>query len=145
MRKLLSAFSIPLLAVGFLLAKPQEAKAWFKVCNDTGQDAHVAFAYPEGRTWYSEGWYVVSARTCQEVYPHELRNRTYYVHAQNYDGQTWGDDIRFCNYWVQFRRNFKMAQTKERRANCSPPNKGLMGFRKVNTGDARNFTYRLTD
>jgi hypothetical protein len=33
MRKLLSVFTIPLLAVGFLLAKSQEAKADFKVCN----------------------------------------------------------------------------------------------------------------
>ncbi|MBD2136516.1 DUF1036 domain-containing protein [Anabaena sp. FACHB-1237] len=145
MRKLLSAFSIPLLAVGFLLAKPQEAKAWFRVCNDTGQDAHVAFGYPEGGKWYSQGWYVVSAETCQEVYPHELRNRTYYVHAQDYDGNTWGDDINFCNYWVQFRRRFKREQTDKTRNNCFPPNQGLMGFVEVNTGGARNFTFRLTD
>lgn len=146
MRKLLSVFSIPLLAVGFLVAKPQEAKAWFKVCNQTGQDTHVAFSYPESGTWYTQGWYVIRAGTCQQVYDPELRTQYYYVHAQNYSGQTWGSDLQLCNYWVNYRRNFKMAQTSDRVANCQPPNKSLMPFAKVDTGSrARNFTYNLTD
>ncbi len=143
MRKFLSLLTVPLLAAGFLVAKPGEAKAEFKVCNQSGQDTHVAFGYPENGNWYVRGWFVIANGTCQTVENAPLRSSYYYLHAEDYDGNKWGGDANICTPWVQHRNSFTMQVSREKNATCSPPNKSLMTYRRINTGNARNFTYTL--
>ncbi|GCL42839.1 DUF1036 domain-containing protein [Dolichospermum planctonicum] len=68
MSKLLSVFTIPLLAVGFLLAKSQEAKADFKVCNQGSETACTAVSYKQDNRWFTEGWFLIDSNNCATVY-----------------------------------------------------------------------------
>jgi uncharacterized membrane protein len=90
---------------------PSKAKAWFNVCNRSGEPVSVAFGYfnaedarnvgssrpvttsstaefrpplpSEFTGWRARGWYAVGPGECAQTYPHELwrRNRYYYVYA----------------------------------------------------------------
>lgn len=137
------------------LAFPSPANAWFDVCNKSGEEVTVAFAYldingstpdifgnrepmrPNG--WNSEGWWTLNSGKCARVYPHQLneRNSYFYVHAHSSDGGTWGGNHNFCTISNEFTLGYADKV-------C-----GLNGtwksFSEVDTGNAKNYTYSLTD
>jgi uncharacterized membrane protein len=99
------------------VAIPQgKALAWFKICNQSSEKTHAAFAYsdePDNRSrrsrlpqasvllssWVSQGWWALNPGQCAEVYPHELwrRNRYYYIYAEKASGRgTWSGNQFFC-------------------------------------------------
>ncbi|MBE9092897.1 DUF1036 domain-containing protein [Tychonema sp. LEGE 07203] len=134
---------------------PSAAHAWFTVCNKSTQKVSVAFAYLDinarkpdifgnappqrSRGWTSEGWWSLSSGECAQVYPHELRvrNSVYYVYAKGEDGGLWGGDHNFCT----IREAFTIGLADQR---CGGRGE-FKGFVEVNTGNARNFTYNLTE
>jgi uncharacterized membrane protein len=71
---------------------PSTARAWFDVCNKSGDKAFVAFAYLEidaaesdifgntpprrSRGWTTEGWWNLTSGECARVYPMSLTKET---------------------------------------------------------------------
>ena len=161
--KLLS-FSTPIVLGTFAVLVsdvvfPSAAHAWFTICNKSSSSLSVAFAYmdapdirsycnnvigscpplpPSGRVWNSEGWWSLDSDDCAQVYPHELtkRNSVYYVHAQSSDGSTWGGGNSFCTLSSVFTLAFANSR-------CDYGEWKI--FKEVRTGNARNYTYNLTD
>lgn len=145
-----------------LRAKP--AQAWFQICNKSSQSVAVAFAYldvPDSRNycdafgncrplsggeklWNSKGWWRLNSGECVGVYPHELkkRNSYYYVYARTLDGSSyWKGKNYFCvvdNIYQQF----GLAYADSR---CEGQNTRKLAFQQVYTGNAKNYTYSLTD
>ncbi|MEG3904967.1 DUF1036 domain-containing protein [Microcoleus sp. B4-C5] len=124
------------LAVGMFSFSPP-AQAWFKVCNKSGSTATVAFAYPEGGGWTSHGWYRLKSGECATTYHPSLKNRFYYVYGVSESGGQWGGNHRFCTVESEF----TMASSDRR---CGS-NGEWKGFEQVDTGNAKNFTYTLTE
>ena len=154
---LLTLGSLAVIGSDFLF--PSAAHAWFQICNKSSSSASVAFAYmdapdirsycdniigscpplpPSGRVWNSEGWWSLDSGDCAQVYPHELtkRNSVYYVHAQSSDGSTWGGENSFCTLSSVFTLAFANSR-------CDYGEWKI--FKEVRTGNARNYTYNLTD
>lgn len=159
---LLTLGSLAVIGSDFLF--PSAAHAWFTICNKSSTSVVVAFAYmdapdirsycdtlsrtigncpplpPSGRVWNSEGWWNLDSGDCAQVYPHELtkRNSYYYVYAESNDGgsRVWGGQHSFCTISDAF--TLALADSR-----CEYGDRKR--FKEVYTGDARNYTYNLTD
>src|SRR5258706_11967613 len=66
------------------------AKADFRLCNNTGNRVGIAIGYKENEGWTTEGWWNISARSCETVLRGALVARFYYIYAVDYDrGGEW--------------------------------------------------------
>src|SRR5262245_55441491 len=96
------------LAVGILtmaacvcLAGP--AKADFRLCNNTGNRVGIAIGYKENEGWTTEGWWNISARSCETVLRGALVARFYYIYAVDYDrGGEWSGQAFMCTREKEF-------------------------------------------
>ncbi len=76
------------LACGIGVAAP--AAADFRLCNNTGSRVGIALGYKDADGWTTEGWWNLSARSCETLVKGQLVARFYYVHAVDYDrGGEW--------------------------------------------------------
>jgi uncharacterized membrane protein len=64
-----------------LLISLHPALADFRLCNNTGGRVGVALGYKDADGWTTEGWWNVSARTCETLLRGELVARYYYIYA----------------------------------------------------------------
>ena len=55
------------------------AKADFRLCNNTGNRVGIAVGYKENEGWTTEGWWNISARSCETVLRGALVARFYYI------------------------------------------------------------------
>jgi len=78
----------------------------FRLCNNTGSRVGVALGYKDGEGWITEGWWNVSARTCDTLLRGELVARYYYIYAVDYDRAANGPAMPSC---VRARRNSPFA------------------------------------
>lgn len=161
-KTLISILTAASVGVVVNLFSGQSALAWFQICNNSSENVKVAFAYLEtpdsrnycdifgscypirGQTWMTQGWTYLSNGQCQQVYPHELRKRNshYYVYAESTDGMySWAGNNSFCV--APTKERFTLAAADQR---CNEE-KGAQwrDFKEVYTGNARNFTFRITD
>lgn len=156
LRKLLwPLFSFSTFSV-LIMGTARPAHAWFEVCNQSTQQADVAFAYLDisdsrpidifgtrppaaQRGWISEGWWTLKSGQCARVYPHELRvrNSYYYVYAKGKNGGIWSGKKSFCVTGSAF----TLGAANQR---CGG-NGYWKNFNEVFTGNSRNYTYRLTE
>src|SRR5919198_943550 len=87
------------LFVGVMLgALAGPASADFRLCNNTGSRVGVALGYKDAEGWTTEGWWNLSARSCETLLRGGLVARFYYIYAVDYDrgGEgSWGAYI--CN------------------------------------------------
>lgn len=139
----------------FMPTKP--ALAWFKVCNQsTRQNVSVAFAYLDTdasvpdifgnrepalrRGWNSQGWWNLQSGECTTVFWHQLnhRNSFWYVYAESSDGGVWSGNNYFC---VVPGDEFHLGNANAR---CGGRGKRY-GFSEVNTGNAKDYTFNLTE
>src|ERR1700730_17115484 len=79
-----------LLLRGILLALPlwayaTPAAADFRLCNNTGSRVGIAIGYKDGDGWTTEGWWNLSARSCDTLLKGALVARFYYIYAIDYD------------------------------------------------------------
>src|SRR5437870_12491461 len=51
-----------------------------KLCNTTASRVGVAIGYQDSTGWTTEGWWNISAQTCETLYKGTLSSRFYYVH-----------------------------------------------------------------
>src|SRR4030095_10222724 len=56
------------------------AKADFRLCNNTGNRVGIAIGYKENEGWTTEGWWNISARSCEAVVRGGGGWRLFYLH-----------------------------------------------------------------
>jgi uncharacterized membrane protein len=119
-----------------LLAAP--AKADFRLCNNTGSRVGVALGYKDAEGWTTEGWWNVSARTCETLLRGALVARYYYIYAVDYDrGGEWSGHAYMCSR----EKEFTIRGTE----NCLARGYDRTGFFEVDTAEQRSWTVQLTD
>jgi uncharacterized membrane protein len=137
MPALLSSRLLSLVAAAMLA--PVQAFADFNICNNTGSRVGVAIGYrdPDGG-WTTEGWWNLSARSCETLLKGTLVARYYYIYAIDYDrGGEWSGRAYMCTR----DKEFTIRGTEE----CLARGFDRTGFFEVDTGEQRAWTVQLTE
>jgi uncharacterized membrane protein len=126
------------LAAAALLASASPAAADFRLCNNTSSRVGIAIGYKDGQGWTTEGWWNLSARTCETVLKGNLVARYYYVYAIDYDrGGEWMGQAFMCTRDKEF--------TIRGIGDCLARGYDRTGFFEVDTGEQRAWTVQLTE
>jgi len=126
------------LAAALLTASALPAKADFRLCNNTGSRVGVALGYKDAEGWTTEGWWNVSARSCESLLRGALVARYYYIYAVDYDrGGEWSGHAFMCSREKEF--------TIRGTDNCLARGYDRTGFFEVDTSEQRSWTVQLTD
>ena len=113
-------------------------KADFRLCNNTGSRVGVALGYKDAEGWTTEGWWNVSARSCETLLRGALVARYYYIYAVDYDrGGEWSGHAFMCSREKEF--------TIRGTDNCLARGYDRTGFFEVDTSEQRSWTVQLTD
>ena len=124
--------------VVLLTASAYPALADFRLCNNTGSRVGVAIGYKDTEGWVTEGWWNVTARTCETLLRGSLVARYYYIYAVDYDrGGEWSGHAFMCSR----DKEFTIRGTK----NCLARGYDRTGFFEVDTREQRSWTVQLTD
>ena len=67
LRPAIQALAVGAVLMFALMASARPAAADFRVCNNTGGRIGIAMGYKEGEGWTTEGWWNISARTCESL------------------------------------------------------------------------------
>ena len=114
------------------------AAADFRICNNTGSRVGVALGYKDSEHWTTEGWWNLSARTCETLMRGTLAARYYYVYAVDYDRSgEWGGRAYMCTR----EKEFTIRGTED----CLARGYDRTGFFEVDTGEQPSWTVQLTD
>jgi uncharacterized membrane protein len=125
-----------LAAAGMLVC--QTAEADFRLCNNTGNRVGIAIGYKENESWTTEGWWNISARSCETVLRGTLVARFYYIYAVDYDrGGEWSGQAFMCSR----EKEFTIRGTED----CLARGFDRTGFFEVDTGDQPSWTVQLTE
>jgi uncharacterized membrane protein len=120
------------------LALAAPALADLKLCNTTSSRIGVAIGYQDPTGWTTEGWWNISAQTCETLYKGTLSSRFYYIHAVDYDrGGEWAGKSYMCTG----DKSFTIRGVQE----CGRRGYKSTGFFEVDTQEAKDWTIRLTD
>src|ERR1700731_2987465 len=134
----MTAGLIPALVLAVMCLWNNPAAADFRLCNNTSSRVGCALGYKDAEGWTTEGWWNVSARSCETPLRGTLVARFYYIYALDYDR---GGEIS--------RQALARARDKEftiRGAdNCLARGFDRTGFFEVDTGDQRAWTVQLTE
>jgi uncharacterized membrane protein len=133
--RILGRAAVPAL---LLAISTQEAKADFRLCNNTGSRVGVAIGYKDNEGWTTEGWWNVPARSCETLLRGALVARYYYIYAVDYDrGGEWSGKAYMCSR----EKEFTIRGTE----NCLARGYDRTGFFEVDTSEQRSWTVQLTD
>jgi uncharacterized membrane protein len=125
-------------AVLLLALSAQPTWADFRLCNNTGGRVGVAIGYKDAEGWTTEGWWNISARSCETLLRGALVARYYYIYAVDYDrGGEWSGHANMCSR----EKEFTIRGTE----NCLARGYDRTGFFEVDTGEQRSWTVQLTD
>jgi uncharacterized membrane protein len=114
------------------------ASADFRLCNNTGSRVGVAVGYKDGDGWITEGWWNLSARSCETLLRGTLVARYYYLYAVDYDrGGEWSGKAYMCTRDKEF--------TIRGVENCLARGFDRAGFFEVDTGEQQSWTVQLTE
>ena len=114
------------------------AKADLKLCNATSSRVGVAIGYQDTSGWATEGWWNIASQTCETLLKGALPSRYVYVHAVDYDrGGEWGGKNDMCTN----DKSFAIRGVQD----CEKRGYKRTGFFEVDTGEAKEWTIRLTD
>lgn len=134
-RHLLTACSVCLLAAAWM-ARP--AAADLKLCNASSSRVGIAIGYQDSKGWATEGWWNVAAQTCETLLKGAVPSRFIYVYAIDYDrGGEWAG----TNYMCTNDKTFAIRDVKD----CQRRGYRRTGFFEVDTGEAKDWTIRLSD
>ena len=127
-----------LVAAAFALL-PAPALADFHLCNNTGSRVGIAVGYKDtDGSWVTEGWWNLSARTCETLVKGQLVARFYYVYAVDYDrGGEWAGKAFMCTRDKEF--------TIRGIEDCLARGYDRTGFFEVDTTEQRSWTVQLTE
>lgn len=125
-------------ALFLVLVSALPAKADFRLCNNTGSRVGVAIGYKDAEGWTTEGWWNISARSCETLLRGTLVARYYYIYAVDYDrGGEWSGKAYMCSR----EKEFTIRGTE----NCLARGYDRTGFFEVDTGEQRSWTVQLTE
>lgn len=125
-----------LIVCAFAFAEP--ARADFRLCNNTGSRVGVAVGYKDAEGWITEGWWNISARSCDTLLRGTLVARYYYIYAVDYDrGGEWSGHAFMCSREKEF--------TIRGTDNCLARGYDRTGYFEVDTQEQRSWTVQLTD
>jgi uncharacterized membrane protein len=125
-------------AVAALVATALPARADLKLCNTTSSRVGVAIGYQDKDGWATEGWWNIASQTCETLYKGQLASRYFYVYAIDYDrGGEWAGKSNMC----VGDKAFTIRGVQD----CQKRGHKVGGFFEVDTGDAKDWTVRLTD
>jgi uncharacterized membrane protein len=123
-------------ALALLFATP--AVADFRLCNNTGSRVGIAIGYKDSDGWTTEGWWNLSARSCETLVKGQLVARYYYVYAVDYDrGGEWSGKAFMCTRDKEF--------TIRGIEDCLARGYDRTGFFEVDTSEQRSWTVQLTE
>ena len=122
-----------------LTLAPAPALADFHLCNNTGSRVGIAIGYKdESGGWTTEGWWNLSARSCETLLKGTLVARYYYIYAIDYDrGGEWSGQAFMCSR----DKEFTIRGTED----CLARGFDRTGFFEVDTGEQRAWTVQLTE
>ena len=114
------------------------AAADFRICNNTGSRVGVSIGYKDAEHWTTEGWWNLSARTCETILRGPLVARYYYVYAVDYDRSgEWAGRAFMCTR----EKEYTIRGTED----CLARGYDRTGFFEVDTGEQPSWTVQLTD
>jgi len=126
---------LTLLAVGTSFS---DAKADFRVCNDTKSLVGVALGYSVSGEWKTEGWWQLPGETCASILQGELNSQFYYIYAEDADrGGQWRGDVFMCTA----NQEFKIDGVEE----CFERGFQKTGFFEIDTDNRDSWMVRLTE
>ena len=115
-----------------------DARADLKLCNSSASRVGVAIGYQDPTGWATEGWWNIASQTCETLLKGAVPSRFVYVHAVDYDrGGEWGGKNDMCTA----DKSFAIRGVQE----CPKRGYNRAGFFEVDTGEAKEWTIRLTD
>lgn len=130
------ARALPLVAMSCLCA--DLAAADLKLCNSTPSRVGVAIGYQDTNGWATEGWWNIASQTCETLLKGTVPSRFIYVHAVDYDrGGEWAGQNKMCTA----DKSFAIRGVQD----CPKRGYKPTGFFEVDTGEAEEWTIRLTD
>jgi uncharacterized membrane protein len=127
----------------FLLAAavfaPSPVFADFHLCNNTSSRVGIVIGYKNADGgWTTEGWWNLSARSCETLLKGTLIARYYYIYGIDYDrGGEWSGQAYMCTR----DKEFTIRGTQD----CLARGYDRTGFFEVDTGEQRTWTVQLTD
>jgi uncharacterized membrane protein len=114
------------------------AAADFRLCNNTGSRVGIAIGYKDSDGWTTEGWWNLSARSCETLLRGTLVARFYYIYALDYErGGEWSGQAFMCTRDKEF--------TIRGIDDCLARGYERTGFFEVDTGEQRSWTVQLTE
>jgi uncharacterized membrane protein len=125
---------------------PSVALADLRVCNFTSSRVGLAIGYQDPKTstpteprFATEGWWTIGGGgNCETLIRGPVPGRFIYVHAIDYDRSgEWGGANQMCTA----DRTFAIIDVKD----CQKRGYKASGFFEVDTGDAKEWTIRLSD
>jgi uncharacterized membrane protein len=127
------------LTAAALTLAPAPALADFHLCNNTGSRIGIAIGYKDADGgWTTEGWWNLSARSCETLLKGTLVARFYYIYAIDYDrGGEWSGQAYMCSR----DKEFTIRGTED----CLARGFDRTGFFEVDTGEQRAWTVQLTE
>ena len=133
-----SALALGVAVTFALIAWAGPAAADFRLCNNTPSRVGVAVGYKDGEGWTTEGWWNLSARSCETLLKGNLIARYYYIYAIDYDrGGEWMGQAFMCTRDKEF--------TIRGIGDCLVRGFDRTGFFEVDTGEQRAWTVQLTE
>ena len=127
-----------LLVILPLVMRPDPAAADFRLCNNTSSRVGISLGYKENEGWSTEGWWNLSARSCETLLRGTLVARFYYVYAVDYDhGGEWSGQAFMCTREKEF--------TIKGTTDCLARGFDRTGFFEVDTGEQPSWTVQLTE
>jgi uncharacterized membrane protein len=116
----------------------QPAAADFRLCNNTGSRIGIAIGYKDADGWTTEGWWNLSARSCETLLRGQLVARFYYIYALDYErGGEWSGQAFMCTRDKEF--------TIRGIDDCLARGYERTGFFEIDTGEQRSWTVQLTE
>jgi uncharacterized membrane protein len=114
------------------------ARADLKLCNGSQSRVGVSIGYQDAQGWATEGWWNIASQSCETLLKGAVPSRFIYVHAVDYDrGGEWAG----TNFMCTADKSFAIRGVQD----CSPRGYKRTGFFEVDTGEAQEWTVRLTD
>ena len=115
-----------------------EARAELKLCNITAARIGISIGYKDAVGWATEGWWTVPSQGCETLLKGAMPSRFIYVHAVDYDrGGEWAG----TNFMCTDEKSFTIRGEQE----CQKRGFKKSGFFEVDTGEAKDWTIRVTD
>lgn len=137
-RRLIALLALAGMAGLFSVAAATPAVADFRLCNRTQSRVGVAIGYKEGDSWATEGWWNVSANSCETLLRGDLVARFYYLYAVDYDqGGEWSGKAFMCTRDKEF--------TIRGVEDCLARGFDKTGFLEVDTNEQKGWTVQLTE